>query len=151
LPRIIARQPGWENRLKCLFLAQASRPFSWHDHNCALFAAAGVIALRGEDPAAAYRGMERAPWQRRRDVIRSGRLEQAVTEALGPPLASVRGAGRGDIALVPPGRHAGPDGTVIVRREIVGVIGFDGQNIMVLMRRGLTRVPLGAARLAWHV
>jgi hypothetical protein len=124
-------------------------PFSWHRRNCALFAADVVRAMTGHDPAAAWRG--HAGHQRRRALIVSGRMEEAVTQALGPPLASVREAGRGDIALLRKGSWRGPDALVDAPRDVVGVVGLDGAHVHLLLQQGLTRVPLKDCALAWRI
>ncbi|ARJ70082.1 DUF6950 family protein [Paracoccus contaminans] len=47
---------NWEARLSS-YLARASREqFAWGRHDCALFAAGGVEAVTGHDPAAKWRG-----------------------------------------------------------------------------------------------
>jgi hypothetical protein len=145
-PRV-ERRRGWEYGL--IEVLGTPIPFSWHRRNCALFAADVVRAMTGTDPAAAWRG--HAGHQRRRALIASGAMEEAVTQALGPPLASVREAGRGDIALLRKGRHAGPDGLVDAPRDVVGVVGLDGVNVHLLLQQGLTRVRLADCALAWHV
>jgi hypothetical protein len=132
--------------------------FDWDGCNCALFAADCVWAVTGTDPAPFYRGDDPGAQVRRIGLIRSGAMQEAVTEALGPPLASVRAAGRGDIALLRKGSHTGPDGLVDAPRDVVGVVGLDGAHVYLLLQQapgskspGVTRVALKDCALAWRV
>jgi hypothetical protein len=144
-----ARLSDWETRLAAMLAAPVQ--FDWDGCNCALFAADCVKAVAGFDPAVLWRGGEAIPRRMRADLIASGRMEEAVTQALGPPLASVREAGRGDIALLRKGSWRGPDGTVNAPRDVVGVVGLDGVHVHLLLQQGLTRVKLSDCALAWHV
>jgi hypothetical protein len=150
------RLSDWETRLAAMLAAPVQ--FDWDGCNCALFAADCVWAITGTDPATFYRGDDPGAQARRIGLIRSGRMEEAVTQALGPPLASVREAGRGDIALLRKGRHAGPDGLVAAPRDVVGVVGLDGIHVHLLLQQapgskspGVTRVKLADCAMAWHV
>lgn len=47
---------NWETRLALYITRVAREGFAWGRHDCALFAAGGVEAVTGTDPAAAWRG-----------------------------------------------------------------------------------------------
>lgn len=50
------RLSDWPERLDALIAAARDRPFAWGAFDCTLFAADGIAAVTGTDPAAAWRG-----------------------------------------------------------------------------------------------
>ncbi|HEX8419476.1 MAG TPA: hypothetical protein VF638_05625 [Sphingomonas sp.] len=50
------RHPDWERSLHDYLAALSGASFEWGTLDCALFAAGAVLAMTGNDPAAAYRG-----------------------------------------------------------------------------------------------
>ncbi|WP_260843343.1 DUF6950 family protein [Sedimenticola selenatireducens] len=95
------RLDGWEKRLMELLQAAHDRPFEWGNHDCALFAAAGVLAITGNDVAADVRGHYSSAKGALKVLKTLGMadLESATTHLLGNPV-DTRLAGRGDVVLV---------------------------------------------------
>lgn len=52
----LARLFDWASRLQAFLQARRRTPFAWGIHDCALFAADGVLAMTGTDLAADHRG-----------------------------------------------------------------------------------------------
>jgi len=50
------RKDLWESRLAELMAEAQDASFVWGEHDCALFACKGILALTGEDYGKAYRG-----------------------------------------------------------------------------------------------
>jgi hypothetical protein len=50
------RPAGWADRLAALIRERRRAPFVWGQHDCCLWAADAVLAIRGFDLAADYRG-----------------------------------------------------------------------------------------------
>lgn len=50
------RQDGWLTSLNTYVETVRRKPFVYGEHDCALFAAGGVLAMTGVDPANAWRG-----------------------------------------------------------------------------------------------
>lgn len=48
------RLPDWEDRLHALIVEKHDEPFRWGKHDCALFGAAVVAAITGEDHGAPF-------------------------------------------------------------------------------------------------
>lgn len=73
-------------------------PFAWGSNDCCLFAADAVLAMTGEDPAAALRGYGSA-MESARIVEEQGGLREIATHALGPEVAPAMAA-IGDVVLL---------------------------------------------------
>ena len=134
-----ARHPDWQARLTA-WLAEAARtPFRDGVHDCALFAAGGVAAMTGTDPAARFRGryttlrgglrVLRHEGLAGNHIDLTARLFEAIPPAFARP---------GDLAAV-----TGDDGPAL------GIV--QGEMIYVLRRDGLGLVPLLSASTAFRV
>lgn len=102
---MLTRYPDWPERLRAFLDGAARRPFSWAEFNCCLFAAAGVAALTGTDPAAPLRGKfttRRQAYAALKRFASGGVPEIAgkIAAALGCPEIPPRLAQRGDVVLV---------------------------------------------------
>lgn len=132
------RLPDWNARLSAYLAAAARTRFAWGRHDCALFAAGAVEAVRGERPAldlpsegytslpAALRVLRKAGYGGLGDL--PGRWLEEIHPAL---------AAAGDVALVADGAH-----------DVLGVV--QGEAIYVLRRDGLGLGPRAAMRRAWR-
>ncbi len=94
------RFEDWPRRLAAAIEAARGRPFSWGEHDCALFAAGVVRELTGEDLAASFRGRYRSKAEAVAILGARGGLEAVATSALGAPLGTPALAQRGDVVLV---------------------------------------------------
>lgn len=140
----MTRFEDWPIRLDRFLQAASGRPFSWGGHgggsDCALFAADAVQAIRGDDPAAAFRGRYTTAIGAARALKRygAGDLESTATMMLGEPLANPLLAQRGDVVSVD--TEDGPALGVCV-----------GAKVAVVGKTGLVQMQLRGARKAWRV
>lgn len=140
----MTRHPDWPARLAAFVEGRRKAPFSWGGggggQDCALFAADAVLAITGEDPAAAFRGRYSSETGSRRALLRfgAGDLEGTATGILGAPLASPLLAQRGDVVLMD--RPTGPALGVCL-----------GEVSALADRAGLAFLPTAEARVAWRV
>lgn len=122
----------WEARLSTYIGAVAREGFAYGRHDCALFAAGGVLALTGADPAASWRGRYSTELGGLRHLRRAGFADHiAHAESLFPAIAAT-GILPGDLAIVDEGLGA------------LGIV--QGEMIYVLRENGLGLVASGAAR-----
>lgn len=124
---------NWESRLADYLRRVAREDFAWGRHDCALFAAGGVEAVTGEDPAAAWRG-------------------RYATRADG--LRLIREAGFADhidaaTRLFPavPRDQVLPADLAVVAQDDPALGLVQGALVYVLTPGGLGLVPIEAARL----
>ncbi|TCO68505.1 DUF6950 family protein [Rhodovulum euryhalinum] len=132
------RAPGWEGRLAAAVEAARARPFAWGEHDCATWAFGVRRELTGgPDLAAAWRGRYRTAPGAARVLRRLGwsSMAEAGRALLGPPRATVRQAGRGDLVLDGEGAAFG----VCL-----------GARAAFLAPEGLSFRPLGSCSLAWR-
>ncbi len=142
---MMRRRADWPKRLIATVEAAQPRPFAWGKHDCALFVAACVEAMTGENPAegivGAY-GSARAAMATLGAVFGVATLAELSDRLFGPPIDPAL-AQRGDVALVAvpdAGDVAGEAAGVVVGR-FVAVVGPDG----------LVKVPRDRATRAWRV
>lgn len=134
----IIRRADWRQKLT-VYLADAVRtPFSWGEHDCALFVADCVREMTGTDLAAAARGQYRTASEARAFMAAGGvadltALAASHFEPVAPAFAQV-----GDIAVV---------GTK--RRMAFGIV--VGEMVAVLRRDGLGHISREAAVAAYRV
>ncbi len=131
------RIEGWEARLAEAVEAARGLPFGWGQHDCAIWAFDVRRALTGADAAAAWRGRYRTARGARmvlRRHLGAASHAEAATAILGPPLASVLQAQRGDIVLA---------------RDAFGVC--LGRDCAFLAPEGLTFLALTETETAWRV
>lgn len=122
------RYPDWQLRLDAWLRACRRRPFAWGECDCALFAAGGVQAMTGTDPAAAFRDRYRSGDEAARALRDAGHdsLAGAVAAVL-PEIAPAR-AMTGDVALVSGTPGDGPG-------DVLGIV--TGDLICVMTPRGM--------------
>lgn len=114
------------------------RPFNWKSNNCCTFTAGFVRAYTGVDYLVAedHVGGVRAA---RRRVAEHGDLAGTVSARLGEPVAPAF-AQYGDVVLLPNTKGVG---------DSIGIC--IGANVLAPGPKGLERVPLSAATLAWRL
>lgn len=98
-----ARVPDWPERLDAVVAAARERPFAWGSFDCALFAADGIAAVTGVDPAAAWRGAYADETGVERLLHEQGgliALASRIARRHGWPRVPAARLGRGDVALV---------------------------------------------------
>ena len=97
------RKPDWAKHLLAEIQAASERPFSWGEHDCALFACNVVNAMTGTDPAREFRGKYATKTGAARMIAGYGGLSQLAAwiaeehgcEEINPAMAQ-----RGDVLLV---------------------------------------------------
>lgn len=139
------RFEDWPQRLDDFLRAAQGRLFTWGEHDCALFAADAVLAITGEDHAAAFRGR----YSTARGALRAlkvygqGTLEATVAARLGPVVINPRGLQRGDIAAFGDSGEFGCG---------LGVVDLSGRHFVALSPvGGPGRMPLASAVCGWRV
>lgn len=134
----MARHPDWQLRLMQVLAEAARRPFQPGQHDCALFTAACVQAMTGQDIAAGWRGRYRTLRGGRIVLRRAGYADHVALAAAHFPEIPVARANPGDIAAVPT-----PDGPAL------GIV--QGEAIYLLAPDGLGASPLLSASRAFRV
>lgn len=132
------RLHDWQERLAALVSERMHTPFSWGTHDCALFAADGVRAVTGTDPAAGLRGTYDTAAAAARVVQLHAGLAGLAAAALGEEV-SPQQARAGDVGLV---LQAGG-------RECLAI--WTGMAWHVPGEAGLAALPQEAAVRAWRV
>ncbi len=132
------RVSDWETRLADYLAGMAGAEFRFGAADCALFAAGAVLAMTGNDPAAAFRGKYRSQAGAIRALrqIGAGSLE-ATIDALFVE-KPVGFALRGDLVM-----HDGAVGVCIGGDALF--VGEEGGA------PGMIRVPRSQWQKAWHV
>lgn len=126
---------NWESRLSAYVASISQRGFAWGEHDCALFAAGGVEAVTGADPARSWRGAYASATGGLRLLRQAGFGDHVACAAALYPAIPMAVALPGDLAVLP-----AEDG--------VGALGIvQGEMIYVLRPDGLGLVPLSAATL----
>lgn len=92
------RLPDWEQHLSDLVGQRLSTPFAWGSNDCVLFAADGIAAMTGVDPAGSLRGQWAGRGEAVRVIARLGGLAAAV-DTLGMDPIGPLFAQRGDLVL----------------------------------------------------
>lgn len=98
----MSRVSNWPGVLNAFVEAHKNRAFSWGDHDCIMFACAGIEAITGNDPAALWRGNYSTALGAARIFKLYGGFESMVqTVAAANDFAeiSVKHAQRGDLVL----------------------------------------------------
>ena len=124
---------NWESRLSSYITRVASEGFALGTHDCALFAAGGVEAVTGTDPAADWRGKYNTMASGLRLVRTAGYEDHVVAAAALHPQIAAGDAMPGDLAVVPTEEH----------RLALGIV--QGSLVYVLSRDRIGLVPSGAA------
>lgn len=122
----------WEARLSAYISKVASTPFEYGVHDCALFAAGGVEALTGENPAAKFVGKYHGRASGRALTRGAGFADHvAFAESLFPRVG-LASAMPGDLAVID--TRSGP---------ALGIV--QGAIIFVLRSEGIGIVPAASA------
>lgn len=122
------RLVNWESRLMAYIAGVARAGFAFGQHDCALFAAGGVEALTGEDPARVWRGQYVSQAGGIRHLRKAGHADHiAAARALFPEIHP-SGIMLGDLAAVPADDGLGALG--IVQGEMIYVLRIDGLGLL---------------------
>ena len=133
------RLPDWPERLAALLQQRLRAAFAWGTNDCALFAADGVQALTGFDPASHLRGQYHDEAGAQAVLAAEGGLRGLVEALLGQPMDNPALAQRGDLVCV-----------VVQGAEMLGVVTGAGQWAAP-GKRGLVYRPMAEVALAWRV
>lgn len=136
------RFPDWPERLAAAVEARTERPFAWGEHDCFLFAADVVLAVTGQDPAAAWRGRYASEEEAEALIASLGGREAALVAAMaqfGAPEIRPTFAQRGDLVLVTIGNDIA-----------CGVI-LDGDRVVAPGAERLLALPRRLVLRAWAV
>jgi hypothetical protein len=134
----MARLINWRSRLHSYLAGLAQTPFQPGTHDCSLFTAGAVEAIRGDDPAAPYRGNYTTVAGGLELLADDGYTDQVHFITANFPEKPVLEAQVGDIA------------TVVQNGEIgVGIV--IGPSVAVVTLRGLGHVPLSSAQRVFEV
>ena len=126
------RLRDWESRFTAYVCRIATAPFGWGVHDCALFAAGGVDAVTGEDPAARWRDQYSSEMGGLLQLRRAGFDSHIELAASLYPEIHPSAAWPADIAVIPEGG--------------IGALGLvQGEMVYVLREEGLGLVPIGSA------
>ena len=132
------RLPNWDAALAAYLAERESWPFAYGVHDCAMFAAGAVRAMRGVDPAEAFRNRYRT---------RAGSLKILRTVGEG----TLEKTFDARFPFVPPGYAR--RGDLVWNGESVGVC-FNGDGLFVPLDedgQGYVRLPRETWRKAWAV
>lgn len=142
----LQRRPDWQSRLAEFLVSHRQNHFSYGTWDCGLFVADAIQVITGTDLAAPFRGKYSSLSQVRK-AIRDYTGSPSV-RALAERIAtehqmrgvSIRRARRGDLVLLKRPRDYS-----------LGLVDLNGKQIIVVFDRGLTRLPLTDAFLAWRI
>ncbi|MDE2099248.1 MAG: hypothetical protein KGL39_18485 [Patescibacteria group bacterium] len=143
----LQRAQHWATRALHHFLIErAKTSFAWGTHDCALFAADGILAMTGVDIAADFRGKyhdEASAFALIRQLTGGSTVADAAAwcakksgmpEWKFPLLAQ-----RGDLVVL---EESG--------RLIAGLVHLSGRHLVCAGENGLHRLPVTDIRRAWH-
>jgi hypothetical protein len=133
----LQRLPDWQSRFDACVRQVIRTPFAWGRNDCALAAAACVLAITGVDLAAALRGYD-SETQAARLLAQAGGLEALLDGLLGPAWPTPLLARVGDVGVLP--AAAGRCIAVCTGRQWVAPA-----------ESGAVSFPLRAADKAWRV
>jgi hypothetical protein len=144
----LTRTPHWATReLDQFLINNAKTPFQWGVLDCCLFAASAIQAFTGTDIADDFRGKystQTSAFALIKTVTGGTTVEDAavycatkhgLTEWSTPLLAQ-----RGDLVVIQDGDQL-----------IAGIVHLNGRHVISIGESGLKRLPLKAAKRAWHV
>ena len=115
---MIARPPGWPQRLADLIVTRLHEPFAWGTNDCASFAADAVAAVLCRDALAELRGQRANELQALRRARAIGGVPAAIDRAGFDRIAPMQ-AQRGDLVMIP-GRRGPPGARGVQRRARAG-------------------------------
>ena len=137
---MIARPPGWPQRLADLIVTRLHEPFAWGTNDCASFAADAVAAVLCRDALAELRGQRANELQALRRARAIGGVPAAIERAGFKPIAPAL-AQRGDLVQICQGAHG--------RHPVLAVC--NGDHALAPGPRGLENAPMARAVAAWRV
>jgi hypothetical protein len=140
------RHKLWATRYHHFLVSRARMKFAWGQHDCALFAADGVLALTGVDIAAEFRG---------KYPDETGALAAIKTIAGGATIADAAAwcaAKHGFAELAHP--KMAQRGDLVVFQgatggNVAGLVHLSGQ-LVAAGEDGLYRFPISKVLRAWH-
>jgi hypothetical protein len=143
------RFQDWPRLLVRHVAAARGLPFVWGERDCCLWAADGLLAYTGIDPAAGFRGAydsERGAYAAMRQFSGGGVAATAarIAQRLRWPEIRPRQAQRGDAVVAAAVLPSGETG------DVLGLISASGVPV-VFGRDGLIGLSLAAATRAWRV
>lgn len=138
--RPLTRLEGWPMKLSLFLRERRSMPFAWGRNDCLIFAADGVLAITGFDPAAAWRGY--ASEEEAQALLKEhGGVAGLIHKGLGCRYHRERlKARRGDVAMMK-----------LTSGVTAGIVDDTGERIAVPLadNNTLVRLPLTAAWRIW--
>lgn len=134
----MARLINWRSRLHTYLATNAQRTFQAGTWDCSMFAAGCVEAVRGDDPASAYRGAYSTVAGGLALIAADGYGDQVEFVAANFPEKPVLQANVGDLATVVQNGETG-----------IGVV--IGTSVAVVTLRGLGHVSLSTAQRVFEV
>jgi hypothetical protein len=130
------RYRDWQTRFAACLAERWARPFAWGSQDCGLFAADGVLAITGRDPAADLRGRYKTEQGAARVIKRLGGLGSIAAARFGaevwPALAQP-----GDVGLL-----------VLADRELLAIC--NGTNWLAPGEHGVVQMSSSSAVRAWR-
>lgn len=138
----LERKPNWLDQLHQALDRAGQRSFAWGTFDCALHACDCILAVAGEDPAAAFRG-------KYQDERGAAEIYGASLEAFIAKMAADFGcdevpptmARRGDVIWIQNDTLQGA----------LGVVSLDGRFASCATDRGLVLVRMDRWKRAWRV
>lgn len=134
----MARLPNWRTNLHNLLSEKATTPFQPGTHDCSTFGADVVQAVRGDDPAAPYRGQYSTVAEGLALLAADGYADQVAFIEQHFTECPIFEAQPGDLCLVQQG-------------SLTGVGCVLGPQVCVLTLRTLGYLPLTAASRTFRV
>lgn len=139
------RHQDWQQYLAAFIKACSDTPFTWGDHDCALFACTCIAMMTGDDPGEAFRDKYDSE-ETAREALRKlydGGLEHTAMRICAekhypeiPPLTAMPG----DVAII--GQKTG---------ATMGIVDLTGRYVMIAAERGIAKFPLTCIKRAWKV
>lgn len=142
----MTRLAGWQSALEKFLNAHRLDPFAYGSWDCALFVCDAVLAMTGVDMAAQFRDRYSSRSEAREVAreITGGpsvlKIARHVTTMHAMPKTPVSHLRRGDVALI--------------RRPndfSLGIVSFNGMEIITVTPLGLQHIPLSNAAYGWRV
>ena len=142
----MVRYNNWAERLEVYLAECRNRKFESGQWDCSLFVAEAIERMTGVDLAVDLRGKYRTA-QESRDLLRglygTPLLSRAIAEHIAPAAGwervRVPFAGRADVVLL-----------TVNHQRALGLVAFDGMNVLAAGQLGLVSVPKDKAVKAWR-
>lgn len=144
----VARREDWEQRLAHFILGRLNAPFAWGEHDCCLFACDAIQEMYDVDIAAEFRGRYHTP-------IGAYDLLKTATNGGGVAELAEQTAKYWKLEEMKPVHHARRADLALIQEladfPALGIVDFDGRNVLSAGEKGLTRTPLRQALRAWRL